>query len=725
MPHLPSHLLSAADRPLALRARGDLEAIAVTYSGQASVVLKDPLTLEMYHLTNEEHFLFEQLRQEVSLSELKRRFEQRFAPRTVSTPELHQAASGMAELGLLLSTAPGQGRQLLQRAEEHRRRQRWQHWLSVLSIRVANWDATVIVNTLERRLKWVFSPMPGIAAMLLIGYALWLLVGHPAEISERLPAISELTQPRYWLLWLATIVGLKVVHELAHAVTCRHFGAECHEMGVMLLALFPALYCDVSDVWRIPSKRQRMAVSAAGMIAEVTIAATAFSLAWIAQPGLLQTWLLGVAVIASVGTLLVNVNPLLRYDGYYLLSDWLEIPNLSDRARVLAAERVRHWLLKQPQPADPFLTIGQQRRVFGYAIASRVYAVFLLLAIFATLLSLSRPYHLENIVWFVAGVTLLGMLVPPLWAAGRFFANPACRARVQRDRLAVCGVAVAAVFALVLLVPVSHTVVAPAVLVPAERATLYATVGGQLEFAVSPGTKVQAGDTVARLVAPEIELAVAQQRGELAEKQARVAQLTTLRVLDSRYASQLPTAQAEATSAAGLLAEHARRAEELNIRSPLNGTVIAPPDCQQKVDEGQLATWAGSPLDGANKDCLLEPGMAICSVGNSDRLAALLTVDERDIAEVQPGDSVRILLASAPVRILTGTVVQVASRAAEPTADDKSPLAGRTHLVEVQLDGHDPLASVGGTGTAKIVAERQTLGGLITSAVKRRLRLPW
>jgi multidrug resistance efflux pump len=230
---------------------------------------------------------------------------------------------------------------------------------------------------------------------------------------------------------------------------------------------------------------------------------------------------------------------------------------------------------------------------------------------------------------------------------------------------------------------------------------------------------------VARLVAPEIELAIAQQRGELAVKKVRVAQLATLRVLDSRYASQLPTAQAEEASAAALLAEHSRRAEELTLRSPLDGTVIAPPDRTQKVGDGQLATWAGSPLDGANQDCLLEPGMAICSVGNSERLAALLTVDERDIAEVQPGKSVRILLASAPVRILTGTVVQVASRAAEPSADDKSPLAGRTHLVEVQLDRHDPLARVGGIGTAKIIAERQTLGGLIISAAKRRLRLPW
>ena len=102
----------------------------------------------------------------------------------------------------------------------------------------------------------------------------------------------------------------------------------------------PCLYCDVSDVWRIPSKWKRMAVSAAGMIVELVIAAVALILWWHTEPGLLHTWLLGLVIICSISTLAVNANPLLRYDGYYLLSDLLEIPNLSGRASGLWGERL-------------------------------------------------------------------------------------------------------------------------------------------------------------------------------------------------------------------------------------------------------------------------------------------------------------------------------------------------------------------------------------------------
>ncbi len=434
MPANSDSLLSTVERTLAVRSRGDVQQVAVPVAGQPSFVLKDPLTFEHLQLTSAEHFLFTELRSSTTLSDLKRKFETEFAPQTISFTALQHAINQLFEQGLLMSTAPAQGKQLLERAAERRRTERWQHLLRMLSFRVAHWDATALAETLRAKLRWLFSPLASFAAIVVVAYALWLLIAHASTVSAKLPSINELWQPQYLLLWFATFVILKVMHELGHAITCQHFGGRCHEMGVMLLAFFPALYCDVSDVWRMPNKWQRMAVSAAGMIVELLIAAAAFIGWWYSEPGLLNTWLLGVAIICSISTLAVNANPLLRYDGYYLLADWLEIPNLGGRAQGLLGEKLRRWLLDEPHLADPLLSHRQQRRLAVYAIASRMYSLVVLVAIYAMLFALARPYHLENLVFTLATLTVVGLALPSALQTWRLVRNPANRARLRSSR---------------------------------------------------------------------------------------------------------------------------------------------------------------------------------------------------------------------------------------------------------------------------------------------------
>jgi putative peptide zinc metalloprotease protein len=713
------------ERELGVRARGDIEQVAVPVAGQPSYVLKDPLTLEYFQLAPAEFFLWERLRDSATLAELKREFETRFAPRTITPAALQQGINQLFEQGLLVSTAPAQGPQLLERAREHRRGERWQNLLKLLSFRVASWDSGAWIDSLYRKVSWLFSRIVGFAAAAIVLFALWLLMAHASQLWARLPSVSELWSPGYVVLWLATIAGLKILHELGHAVTCRHYGGRCHEMGVMLLAFLPALYCDVSDVWRFTRKGQRMAVSAAGMIVEMVVAAGAFIGWWYTEPGLLNTWLLGVAAIASVGTLAVNANPLLRYDGYYLLADWLEIPNLGIRAQGLLFERLRNWLLAEPHIDDPLLSRTQQRSLAVYAVATRLYSLVVILAIYAMLFLLARPYHLENLVLALGVLTVVGMALPTVMATWRLIRSPASRARMKKPRLAALGSSLALIAALALFLPISHTVEGQAVLVPADARTVYATVAGELINAVKPGTLVKAGDLIAELRDPHLELSVAKQTGELEVKQVHYEQLNTLRALESRLSTQLPTAQAELADATAQLAQYRRRAEDLIVRAPVAGVVIAPPLQEKSRDEVRLASWSGSPLDARNRGAWIEPGTVLGTVGDPKILSALVTIDERDVAEVQPGEPVRILLDSAPVRILTGTVKQVASRAMEPSRDERQIDAARRHVVEVELAAAEAQSLVGIGGTAKIEAHRTTLAGLAVDYVKRRLRMAW
>jgi putative peptide zinc metalloprotease protein len=415
----------------------------------------------------------------------------------------------------------------------------------------------------------------------------------------------------------------------------------------------------------------------------------------------------------------------LRYDGYYLLSDWLEIPNLGPRAQGLLFERLRDWLVAKPQAEYALLSRAQERNLAIYAMASRLYSLVVVLAIYAMLFALARPYRLENLVLTLGVLTLIGMALPTALATWRLVRNPANRARISKPRLAVFGGTLSTVAALVLFFPIDHTVEGQAVLIPGDARVVYATVAGELVNAVETGTAVKTGDVIAELRDWQLEQDIAKHAGESAVKQVHFEQLDTLRALESRLSTQLPTAQAELIDAQAQLVQYRRRAEELVVRAQVDGVVIAAPDLEQPRDEVHLASWLGSPLDARNQGAWIEPGTIFCAVGDSNRLSALVTIDERDVAEVQPGEPVRVLLDSAPVRILTGTVRQVASRAMEPSEKEPQITVARRHVVEVELDAADSTALVGTSGVAKIEASRVTLAGSALDYVKRRLRMGW
>lgn len=718
--------LSAVDRPLVLRARADVQLAPVRFSGQTAYVLKDPLTLELFHLSAEEFFLFERLKQAISLKSLQQAFQARFAPRQITPQELQHGVNQLHSQGLLLSEAAGQGSELRERADRRARTERWQSLLKLLSFRLGSIDATAVVDGLHARVRWLYSLPVMAITIAVVAYALSILIGHGREVVARLPSLVELAQPRYWLLWIATIAMVKVVHELAHAVTCKHSGGRCHEIGVLLLAMIPCLYCDVTDVWRLKSKWQRIAVSAAGMVVELVIAAVALIVWWHAQPGLLQTWSLSVVIVCSVGTLLVNANPLLRYDGYYILSDLVEVPNLAGRAQGLAPTALRQWLLAEPRTTDPLLSAHQRRGLLIYAIGARIYLTLVLIGIFVILLTWAQPYRLENLVFTLGVVTVAGMFFQPLSAVWRMLRNPSLRYRLRRPRLAGLALVLLALVAAFFWWPITRSVTGPAVFVPAAGKPVYAAAAGELQFALPAGTQVQAGDVVARLADTKVELDVARQQGEFAVRQVRYEQLDAMRAWSDEMAEEIPTAHAAVQNAAAQLIQLEAKAEELIVRATTAGVVVAPPKVPTtEGDEGRLPVWSGSPLESRNLGCWVEPGTVLCTVGDPNQLEALVAIDQSDVAEVELGQAVRILLESSPVRVLQGEVVQVARRSAQRVAVDPAVDAGKYHLVQVRLHSQDASLLVGTRGTVKIEARRSTLYTIVANQLQQMLRLPW
>ncbi len=739
-----STLTSSIDRPLALRLRADLLATRVESAAGTTWVVKDPLTLAHFQFSAEEYALVDWLREPVTIAELQRLFHRAFSPQTITPMRIWEFISRLHTAGLLVSDATGQGRELIARRERETMRRWLLSWTGLLGMRFRGVDPDAFLTAIHGRCRWLFSPAALAVAVAGVLFALSLLVGHFDEFRGRLPEISALLDWRN-LPWLLVAIGsAKVLHELGHALACKHFGGEVRELGFMLLVFAPSLYCDVTDAWRLPSKWRRIAVSAAGVLVEVVLAALAAIVWWYAQPGVVQLVALNIMILCTLNTLLVNGNPLMRYDGYYIVSDLAGVSNLWERSREALRYFWVEWLLGQPTTEDPLLPARQRPWLAVYAVASKVYLAAVCVLIVWGLVKTLAPYRLERLAYVVGCVVLGSALVGPARAAAELARNPVRRGEVRRGRLGlVAGVGIAAVVA-VLAMPVNYYVAAPLVLMPEDAERVYAKIGGTLDSILPAGSQVRRGDVIGRLASVDLEVELAQLEGERRLRALRVEHLERLRGVDREANDQLPTARAALADSERRLAERRKEAAQLILAAPLDGTVIPAPRKEEKVGGAhptRLATWTGSLLESKARGAHVEPGTLACLVGDPSKLTAVLLVDAGDVKFLQPGQRARLRIEQLPGRVCEGEVIEVSRRRVEDAdraamnGADLTPLfagliapgrEGGHYEVRVRFDAATaaPALVIGGRGEAKVATERVTLARRLWRSMVQTFRVP-
>lgn len=732
--------LASIDRPTLLLTRRDLLATPVESVGATTWIVKDPLTLEHFQFSAEEYALVEWSREPVTIAELQRRFQRKFSPQTITPQAIWDFLSRLHASGLVVGNSRGQGQELLARRDRDLVK-RWAFsWSGLLGIRFRGVDPDAFLTAIHDTFRWLFSPATALAAAAVVVYALTLALGHFDEFRDRLPEVSALADWRN-LPWLLLAIGtVKVLHELGHALACKHYGGEVHELGFMLLVFAPCLYCDVSDAWRLPSKWRRIAVSAAGVMVELVVASIATIVWWYAQPGVVQLVALNIMLICTINTLLINGNPLMRYDGYYIFSDLVEVPNLWQRSR----EALRHfwsdWLLGQPTVDDPLLPATQRPWLAVYAIASKVYMVFVSVAIVWGLAKMLAPHHLQNLAYMV-GLTVLGSaMVAPVKSAVELARNPLRRGEVRKGRLALIGSVTFAMLVGILAIPVDYRVSAPLVLLPENAARVYATVEGTLDKMLPAGTKVAKGQTIGLLENTPTQLELARLEGECKLRQLRVEHLEKLRGSDPEANDQLPTAQMSLADSKRRLEERRNEAQRLTLTAPADGVVIpAPRTPAAPATDNHLASWSGSLLEPQALGAHVKPGTLTCLVGDPNRLTAVLMVNDVDVKFLKPGQRAGLKIDQLPGEVIEGEVVEVARHEAHDPEHsaaaraDLSPLLagliapgkdGAHYEVRVKFDELPPALVIGGRGDAKVAAERITLGRRIWRSFAQTFRLP-
>lgn len=654
------NLVSGSSRPLLLRKRPDLVVQQQEYLGRRYWVIKDPVALKYYRFEEEEYTLLEMLDGQISLDELQYRFEARFAPQRITRQELHQLVGMLHRSSLLLSDAPDQGRQLLQRRRDRSRRARWAALGNVLSIRIPVCDPDGFLGWLHARVGWVFSPLSVACSVALVAAALLLVATHFESFQQKLPGFHEFFAAGNWI-WLAVALALtKLLHEFGHGLACKRFGGQCHEMGLMILVLTPCLYCNVTDSWMLRSKWRRAAIGAAGMYVELVLAAVCTFVWWFSAPGLLHYLCLNVMFVGSVSTLLFNVNPLLRYDGYYILSDLVEVPNLRQKAGALLRRKTSAWILGMDTPPDPFLPQRRQWLLAVYAIAAALYRWVITIGILWFLNLVFRPYGVQVLGQVLAVAALYGLLIQPAWQLARFFRVPGRIDRVNKTRLAAATAATIGGLAMFWF-PLPHYVSCGVFLEPEDAASVYAEAPGHIrQVHARPGDWVRAGSPLLTLENLDTHLAITRLSGERQKYRRRLQGYRQRAFEDDQAALQIAEIEQALAAIEEQVAHREQDAERLAIRAPRSGVILpAPRVAAPAHDQGRLPHWSGTALDDQNRDAFLQSGTPICHIGDAARFHAVLAIDQTDLEFVRVGQPVDILLEQLPGKRYRSELVQL------------------------------------------------------------------
>lgn len=738
MPTLADSLVSSSARKLALRMRPDLSARRHRYQGRAYWVVKEPVGLHYFRFQEEEFALLQMLDGQSSLDEIKRAFESRFPPQKIGVEELQHFIGMLHRGGLVIANVPGQGRQLLLRRQERRRKELVGKLTNILAIRFKGIDPERLLKWLHPRLRWLYSPLAVAACCLSALSALALVAVQFDVFQSKLPAFQDFFTLKN-AIWLSVALAVtKVIHEFGHGLTCKHFGGECHEMGLMILVLTPCLYCNVSDSWMLPNKWHRAAIGAAGMYVEVVIASISTFIWWFSEPGLLNNLCLSTMFVCSVSTVVFNSNPLLRYDGYYILSDLTEIPNLRQKASDILNRKLGQWCLGLEPRDDPFLPERHQLFFALYSVAAAAYRWIVVFSILWFLYQIWKPYRLEIIGQMIGVAALYSLLVQPLWKVGKFFHVPGRIDKVKKPRMYATLALWAALVLAVLFVPLPYRVYATLEVQPRGATSVNVEVAGQLEeLFVRPGDRVKARTQLARLSNLDLALQIAELEGQRDEYRKRLASLEHQRFRNPDAGHQLGAVREALDAVQEQLQEKQLDQRRLTVVSPVAGTVLPPPHTPLRPSpDGELPTWSGTPLEERNLGSYLDENVLLCKVGNPREMEALLVIDQADVEFLKLGQKVDVKLDELDGQILAGTITEIASESLKVAPKQLSNKGGgdlatktdeagvqrplsTSYQARVPLDDPRGLLRAGLRGRGRIHAPAQSLGQRIWRYVSR------
>lgn len=562
------------------RLRSHVQIHRQRFRGREWYVLQDHSSGRFHRISSEAYFIVGLMDGKRTMADIWDAACQHLGDAVPTQDEIIHLLSQIHNFDALQSELPPDMRDLSERSLKVERNRLLSYLLSPTSLRFPLFDPD---RFLDRTLPFI-RPLLGWFGMLLwagmVFYGVLLASIHwhelTANVTERVLSLEN-------LLILSLIYPLvKILHEFGHAYTVKRWGGEVHEMGIMLLVFMPIPYVDATAAYAFRRKGMRMLVGAAGILVELLLAAIAMIVWAKVGPGIARTVAYNVMIISGVSTLLMNGNPLIRYDAYYILADFLEIPNLATRSGEYWGFLARRWLFGIREAESTAANLKEAFWLSLYGIASFAYRVFIT---FAIALYIAGKYFLFGVV--VAAWTLIGFIVVPLIRAIRS-ASASRLFSQHRLRTAAIGSVLAAILLLVAFVirfP-ACTIAEGVVWVPDESQVTAGADGFITEIVARPGSHVRPGELLIRCVAPKLDKELNLLAANLREVEARYLQsLVTDRTEAEIVRQEREKARAE-------LYRARERLHGLMIHSHADGTFLV----QQPEDMPGRYVKQGEPL---------------------------------------------------------------------------------------------------------------------------------
>lgn len=539
-----------------------LKFIRQSFRGKVWYILQDHTTARFHRFSSVAHYLIVKMNGQHSLQDLWDMSLERWGDAAPGQTEVIRLLGQLYQQDLVRCDMSIDVQSLLARSERKAQLTRRQKFMSPLAIRLPLLDPDSFLQKSQHLVSPLYSTL---------GFMLWAAVViaglvmagmHWSELTGNLA--DRVFSPDNLVVMLVLYPVVKLFHELGHAYAVKRWGGEVHDIGVLFLVFMPVPYVDATAASAFTDKRKRMLVGAAGIMVELVFASIAMFVWSEAQPGLLRSVAFNVMLIGGVSTLFFNGNPLLRFDGYYVFSDALEIPNLAPRSTQYLGYLVQRYILRSKNADLPVATSGEKRWFVGYGISAFIYRLFIMFTIVTFVAGQ----------WFFIGVVLAlwavnAMLLLPLWRKLKFLvSSPALRGN-RRQAVTIAG---SSLFGLMLLFSVlpfpSYTVAEGVVWVPESAEVRAASDGVLSRIFENSEAEVETGQLLFQM------------RDPLLTARKRVLQ-SHLAELNASFQSQLrdDPGQAQITRAKyNTVASQLERAKEQTqgqkISSPLGGTLL-------------------------------------------------------------------------------------------------------------------------------------------------------
>jgi multidrug efflux pump subunit AcrA (membrane-fusion protein) len=673
------------------RLRHDLVLVEQTYRGEQSFIVKDPQSRKYFRFRPVEVMVMQALDGAHTTAEVTAALAEEGVK--VSPSSVESFARKLSSMGLCERTLGERSVLEMERLRAQRRRRLKPAVFKgdIFRLRWSVGDPDKLFDRWLPRLRFFFTGTFLRISVALFGvYFLVLALKWP----EFWRAMSDLYTFNFDLgtfavLWL-TGTAIIIIHELGHGFTCKYFGGQVHEIGAMLIYFEPAFFCNVNDAWTFPELKARLWVTAAGSWIQLVLASVAAIVWWAAAPGTLVSDVAFAAVlIGGITTVFVNVNPLIPLDGYYALSDYLEVPNLRQRAFGYLAWLVKTRIARLDLPAPP--ADAREQRVFLiYGVLAATYIGLILTFFAATAFGwLSRWFGGLGVALFLAGAFILlrGSIRTVIHTAGL---------AIRRQRLAwssrprqqavLAGAAGLLLLGAILPWPITIAgsfVVAPVLSIP--HAAPDSGVIAQVH--VREGTRVIAGLPLVQIRNLELEREVLATR--------RVTDSLALRSAQSRghdRVGEQSLIDAARSVEQARLAGLEERLDRLRIRALGHGTVVT------TRPEELVGRWVSN-------------GEVVIQLGQADSVEVRIPLKGAGGTLVRPGDRVRLLSEATLANPVSGSIAAV------------STAASRAETIEARLrlpggEGWRP----GMTGRSSITLRRSNAWGALWWNIRRGIR---